>query len=234
MNKDIADIFRAHEPIEAAARDEAWGSLNQSNALLQAILDNPADDLRRLVYADWLEENGEAERADFMRAWMAAPRKNRLYTSFHNGHWGTCSAPPDHPGPIAFWAMEGKDADSVAWLFAGFTEEEHWHLTIRRGFVADVWCPQQAWLDHGPTIVRAHPVERVRLTDVRPVHQDRDPGFACWTFAYTRLSPNISGLFARGYFHTEEDAIDAMSAACLTLAKGATQPDLACVPHAKE
>lgn len=31
--------------------------------LFSAILANPADDGVRLVYADWLEENGEGERA---------------------------------------------------------------------------------------------------------------------------------------------------------------------------
>lgn len=34
---------------------------------LQAILDNPDDDAPRLVYADWLEERGQPERAEFMR-----------------------------------------------------------------------------------------------------------------------------------------------------------------------
>ncbi len=36
-------------------------------ALLQALREDPADDGLRLVYADWLEENGENERAEFIR-----------------------------------------------------------------------------------------------------------------------------------------------------------------------
>jgi uncharacterized protein (TIGR02996 family) len=36
-------------------------------ALLQSIFDNPEDDSVRLIYADWLEENGQPERADFIR-----------------------------------------------------------------------------------------------------------------------------------------------------------------------
>jgi uncharacterized protein (TIGR02996 family) len=35
--------------------------------LLQALRVNPADDGLRLVYADWLEEHGESERAEFIR-----------------------------------------------------------------------------------------------------------------------------------------------------------------------
>src|SRR5262249_32706484 len=36
-------------------------------ALLQAIVENPADDAARLVYADWLEEHGDIDRAGFIR-----------------------------------------------------------------------------------------------------------------------------------------------------------------------
>ena len=35
--------------------------------LLRSIIDQPDDDLVRLVYADWLEENGQPERAEFIR-----------------------------------------------------------------------------------------------------------------------------------------------------------------------
>ena len=37
------------------------------DAFLNAIHASPADDLPRLVYADWLEENGDASRAEFIR-----------------------------------------------------------------------------------------------------------------------------------------------------------------------
>ena len=36
-------------------------------ALFRGILDNPEDDVPRLVFADWLEEHGEADRAEFIR-----------------------------------------------------------------------------------------------------------------------------------------------------------------------
>src|SRR5262249_59482941 len=39
----------------------------QERALIDAIRDDPDDDLRRLVYADWLEEHGQAERAELIR-----------------------------------------------------------------------------------------------------------------------------------------------------------------------
>jgi uncharacterized protein (TIGR02996 family) len=36
-------------------------------AFLQAIIDTPEDDAPRLVYADWLDENGQPERAELIR-----------------------------------------------------------------------------------------------------------------------------------------------------------------------
>ena len=40
-------------------------------SLLDAVLENPDDDLPRLVYADFLEEHGDATRAEFIRAQIA-------------------------------------------------------------------------------------------------------------------------------------------------------------------
>ena len=37
------------------------------DALFQAVLASPHDDAVRLVYADWLDEQGDAPRAEFIR-----------------------------------------------------------------------------------------------------------------------------------------------------------------------
>lgn len=41
--------------------------MSDADALLKAIVRHPGDDAPRLVYADWLEENGRAEEAEFLR-----------------------------------------------------------------------------------------------------------------------------------------------------------------------
>jgi len=41
--------------------------LSQHEAFLRAIFDNPEEDTTRLVYADFLQENGEEDRAEFIR-----------------------------------------------------------------------------------------------------------------------------------------------------------------------
>lgn len=45
-------------------------------ALLAAIRANPDDDAPRLILADWLDENGEAERAHFVRVCVRAHRED--------------------------------------------------------------------------------------------------------------------------------------------------------------
>jgi uncharacterized protein (TIGR02996 family) len=44
------------------------------DALLRAVWDAPHDDAPRLVYADWLEENGDAARAEFIRVQIELAR----------------------------------------------------------------------------------------------------------------------------------------------------------------
>src|SRR5215211_3608080 len=41
--------------------------MSNRDALFQAILAAPDDDAPRLVYADWLDENGDPDRAEFIR-----------------------------------------------------------------------------------------------------------------------------------------------------------------------
>ena len=55
--------------------------MTDRDAFIQAICASPGDDLPRLVYADWLEENGQAERAEFIRLQirMATASVRRVY-----------------------------------------------------------------------------------------------------------------------------------------------------------
>jgi uncharacterized protein (TIGR02996 family) len=56
--------------------------MNPRLALLSAILANPEDDLPRLVFADWLEENGttdaDAARVEFIRLGCKGKAKSRI------------------------------------------------------------------------------------------------------------------------------------------------------------
>jgi uncharacterized protein (TIGR02996 family) len=41
--------------------------VTDNDAFLQAIIESPEDDNLRLVYADWMDEHGQLERAEFIR-----------------------------------------------------------------------------------------------------------------------------------------------------------------------
>lgn len=74
--------------------------MSDRDALLHAIAARPEEDTPRLMYADWLEENGEPERADFVRTQVlvAQPglspaekyplvQKNVFYLTNRVRHW---------------------------------------------------------------------------------------------------------------------------------------------------
>src|SRR5437868_14865571 len=49
-------------------------SMPTEEAFIQAIIADPDDDAPRLIYADWLDEQGESERAEFIRVQIALAR----------------------------------------------------------------------------------------------------------------------------------------------------------------
>ena len=59
--------------------------MNDRDALLTTIFADPDDDAPRLVYADWLEENGEADHAAFIRVQIELARHPE-----EDEHWLEC------------------------------------------------------------------------------------------------------------------------------------------------
>jgi uncharacterized protein (TIGR02996 family) len=124
------------------------------DAFIRAVIANPADDAPRLIYADWLEENGRPERAEFIRLQCLGVRlspgsertnvrdRSRLLLKQHGRQW---------VAPLSRWLRRG---------------------TFRRGFLEDVTVPAGAYLDHAPDIICLTPVRRFRvdLTGFRAGH----------------------------------------------------------------
>ncbi len=57
----------ADQPLTKVPGRVSFSSMNDADALLKTIVRHPGDDTPRVVYADWLEENGRAEEAEFLR-----------------------------------------------------------------------------------------------------------------------------------------------------------------------
>jgi uncharacterized protein (TIGR02996 family) len=179
-------------------------------AFLAAIVADPDDDTTRLAAADFLEENGDADRAAFIRIQVELARLEAT------GEGKSLEA--DHLrakeraflGPLSMfrqlWAAEacpelvrvvsrGGGRDPLE----GMRVEGVERLTWRRGFVDAVKCPARAWFRPGEAIRERQPIQHVWLTQcgfvtrdewyaaipglkgLRLVEiEDADPGFAAW------------------------------------------------------
>src|SRR5205085_3618750 len=80
--------------------------MSDRDAFLRAIWDRPHDDLPRLIYADWLDEHGQPERAEFIRLQCALDRlpeddrrrpdlreRERQLAEAHEARWASELAP---------------------------------------------------------------------------------------------------------------------------------------------
>src|SRR5207253_2059718 len=64
------------------------GDEDQQQALIRAVVENPDDDLPRLVYADWLEEHGDPDRAEYIRLQCRlAERERDVDPTFPDPDW---------------------------------------------------------------------------------------------------------------------------------------------------
>jgi uncharacterized protein (TIGR02996 family) len=199
------------------------------DAFLRAILERPGDDTPRLVYADWLDEHGDAAdqaRARLIRLQCARGDRRRSSRS---------------PG-----AEEEKkllDEFGPRWedeVFAGLKRDEV-TASFQRGFVGIIRCPLARWQELGPTLVRRAPLGFVELTDRSSAGGDSPPILE-WRWVeeglYDRdrchLPPEIfrhlpgeeltvAGERWRSYA-SFVDALNAASAACLAWAREAAGP----------
>ncbi len=90
------------------------------NALLAAIWGNPHDDLSRLVYADWLTEHEQSERAEFIRVQCALAKLEP---------W------EDHPQCVAWQRREAELWGAAAKKFRRELTPQLRKDRFRRGFV---------------------------------------------------------------------------------------------------
>lgn len=102
--------------IEKEYSGYVWGLLDNyepAKLFLASIAEDPADDLRRLVFADWLEENGEGPRAEFIRARVALDGKSPEFGDYADAveRLRACEYTPrsiELPGDFNFYPYDSK------------------------------------------------------------------------------------------------------------------------------
>jgi uncharacterized protein (TIGR02996 family) len=115
-------------------------SISDGDALRQAILDQPDDDTLRLVYADWLEENGQSDRGAFVRAqvWQA-------------------QAEPYSPDFRKHAATAGRLLDA----------HKEWNQTVRRWVIGGRFV--RGFVEHAQVNVASFPRDAADLFAAEPI-----------------------------------------------------------------
>lgn len=210
-------------------------------ALLRTICDDPEDDVARLVYADWIEERGQIQRAEFIRRQI-------------NGHYAEdlfdTAWLPDCEGRLREWYFHQYPPNHVP--------DRPYSFCIDRGFISEIRCDMATFMDrecmcqgseaypritsccticHGTgtlaglarTLFAVGPVTRVVLADKEP----SNVGGWYWYRADGEqhrhrlrydLFKHLSKSAENGDtwivpYHTREAALDALSQACVNYAR---------------
>lgn len=170
--------------------------MTDGDALLKAILASPADDTARLVYADWLDENGNPGYAAYIRRGVALCHPERLSSSHDMGaDWDgvinlIAQYPPPDPDHCPLCrAVADQRADPHTKALASAVGNvvgmpPDWSgrrdsasppyvgVRCRGGFVYELRITADAWLAHADALLAAHPVTRVTLKTVPVVDSD--------------------------------------------------------------
>lgn len=150
--------------------------MTDGDALLAAILANPDEDTPRLAYADWLDENGQAERASRVR--VATVERGQLNTRTKAGrswsHYAAELVGDAVPKSWVVWLIEYpfNGDGSNSWehqcgVCSFNSSRPHLIIGLRHGFVEAVAAPTRRLVKTLPALVRRQPVIRVAVTTTK-------------------------------------------------------------------
>lgn len=144
-------------------------------ALLRAILVDPADDLPRLAYADWCEENGQEDRGEFIRVQVELAKMDEDGWGYDEEYGHTCHEDPcpvcdsvdrhEHLARRERELLTGhrhyvwSSLPSDVMLASGY-----W--TFARGFASAITLGLADFLTHAATLGASQPITSVTLSDV--------------------------------------------------------------------
>lgn len=132
-------------------------------AFVRRIAATPGDDVTRLVAADWIEEHGDAARAELIMVQCQLAEK----PGHNHGNHITGMRRVDCP----LCSLRNRELELIGGNYGGDVmgkDDPCQNITIgvtwKRGFVATVRTDWKQWRDKGDAILEQHPVEVVTLT----------------------------------------------------------------------
>ncbi len=136
--------------------------MTDGEILHRGILERPADDTVRLVYADWLEENGQGERAELaLRQFAGEDVWSVVFGLCFGGAKPFAQLMPSehyHSVSVSGGAPARLNYDSKV-------DSHRVTLVLERGFVSRIELPCAVFLTHAAELFGRFPLETVVLTD---------------------------------------------------------------------
>lgn len=153
-------------------------NLSEAGDFTRTIVAAKEDNAPRLVYADWLQEQGLDDYADFIRWQVKYPTVEYRYAPAWGNykHFGMSisngsGTKEESAHPHREWFM--GHAAEVCKLFP----TENWTYVWRRGFVCGIWGPTASeWLDNCDQLTKAFPLTKVELRTRLSFSGDRPGG----------------------------------------------------------
>ena len=158
--------------------------MSDETALLAAIVAFPDEDTPRLVYADWLQEDGQPDRAEFIRVQCEYARLHPHFEEHEDIGRSNCQL--CRRGEELSSLLTGRfrirrreaapfAADcpyrlAMMGSYLGPMVEWDWH----RGFICEVRCPAAWWVQHSGIMCERHPVANVQLLSWPEWKSDED------------------------------------------------------------
>lgn len=136
--------------------------MNEREALLKAVCDNPDEDAPRLVFADWLQEHGEEERAEFIRLQIeiAGLREGKKKQQKQLREKELLDAHRDE------WAAPLKPF--FAYYYNGpYARFYAPPVVFRRGFVETISMDVDGFLEHVFAVFERAPIRGLRMQDAQ-------------------------------------------------------------------
>ena len=191
--------------------------MSPDNPFLRALLAQPDDDTLRLAMADWLDENDQPARAEFVRVQVELARgvedrdrrialelRQKELLNAHDREW----VKPLLDG------LDGKEAESGGWTFGRDTYDARstgtsWGgCSFRRGFAEYFHLPAPVVNRHGEKLARLTPVRELYLypcISVNLVWLCKKP----WLQSITKLRARGGRVGANGLPDPQGDCLNA-------------------------
>lgn len=123
--------------------------MTEGDALYQSILEYPEDDAPRLIYSDWLEEQGDTQRAAFIRV--------------------QCELARSEPFSPAYRRLFAKSRRLFKPEWAQTLKGKILHAEMHRGFIRKVTMYSKRFVMEASEIFDREPIQEVKFADYSAV-----------------------------------------------------------------